>query len=98
MAAAAAPWRQLSEPRGFLYCYRSRTSAILVDGRTTGGRDSGPGSRLFGSHATHRIATFDASLSIDSTGRLAGAYKAAPSTLTDYPSLKLPQREYGLKL
>lgn len=82
----------------FLYCYRSRTSAILVDGRTSGGRYSGPGSRLFGTHATHRIAKFDASLSLDSAGRLTGGHKAPATTLTDYPATKLPQREYGLKL
>lgn len=82
----------------FVYCYRSRTSAILVDGRTTGGRDSGPGSRLFGSHTTHRIAKFDASLSLDGSGRLTGAYKATSSTLTDYPASKPLQREYSLKL
>jgi len=82
----------------FVHCYRSRTSAILVDGRTTGGRDSGPGTRLFGSHATHRIAKFDAALSLDGSGRLTGAYKATSSTLTDYPSIKPLQREMGLKL
>jgi len=82
----------------FVYCYRSRTSVILVDGRTTGGRDSGPGSRLFGSHATHRIAGFDVSVSLDGAGRITGTYKAPASTLTDYPSIKLPQREYGFKL
>lgn len=82
----------------FVYCYRSRTSVILVDGRTTGGRDSGPGSRLFGSHATHRIARFDVSVSLDGAGRITGSYKAPASTLTDYPSIKLPQREMGLKL
>jgi hypothetical protein len=82
----------------FLYCYRSQQSAILVDGRTTGGRDSGPGSRLFGTHATHRIAKFDASLPIDSVGRLTGSHKAPASTLTEYPASKPLQREYGLKL
>ncbi|MBX3501650.1 MAG: hypothetical protein KF889_19590 [Alphaproteobacteria bacterium] len=82
----------------FVYCYRSRTSAILVDGRTTGGRNSGPGSRLFGSHATHRIARFDVSLSLDSSGRLTGAYKPPATSLTEYPSVKPLQREMGLKL
>ena len=82
----------------FLYCYRSKLSAILVDGRTTGGRDSGPGSRLFGTHATHRIAKFDVSLPIDGTGRLTGSRTAAASSLTEYPAIKPPPREYGLKL
>lgn len=82
----------------FVYCYRSRASVILVDGRTTGGRDSGPGSRLFGTHTTHRIARFDVTLSLDGAGSITGAYKAPASTLTDYPSIKLPQREMGFKL
>lgn len=82
----------------FVHCYRSRTSAILVDGRTTGGRDSGPGTRLFGAHTTHRIAKFDAALSLDGAGRLTGAYKATASTLSEYPSFKIPQREMGLRL
>lgn len=82
----------------FVYCYRSQTSTILVDGRTTGGRDSGPGSRLFGTHATHRIARFDVSLALDGAGRITGMYKAPASTLTEYPSTKPTQREMGFKL
>ena len=82
----------------FVYCYRSKLSAILIDGRTTGGRDSGPAARLFGTHATHRIAKFDVSLPIDGTGRLTGSRTAAATTLTEYPAIKPLPRENGFKL
>ena len=82
----------------FVYCYRSKKSAIIVDGRTTGGRDSGPAARLFGTHSTHRIAKFDVSLPLDSIGRLTAARTAAATTLTEYPAAKPLPRENGLKL
>jgi hypothetical protein len=68
----------------FLLCYRSTHTALLIDGRTTGGRDTGPYTRLFGSHSGHSLGRFSVSLGLNQKGELASDYRSSPTTLPDY--------------
>jgi hypothetical protein len=69
----------------FLLCYRSGRTALLIDGRTTGGRDTGPFNRLWGSHSNHSLGRLDASLALNEKRELAFDYKVGATTLPDYP-------------
>jgi hypothetical protein len=73
----------------FLVCYRSAHTALLIDGRTTGGRDTGPYTRLLGSHSGHSLGRFSVALALNETGELASNYTASPTTLPDYPALPI---------
>jgi hypothetical protein len=70
----------------FLLCYRSKNTALLVDGQTTGGRDTGPFTRLYGTNSGHVLARFAEMLALNERGELLSSYKTARAiTLPDYP-------------
>lgn len=54
----------------FITCLRSKNTALLVDGRTTGGRDTGVLFRLPGGGKDHHLAGINASLPLASKGTL----------------------------
>jgi hypothetical protein len=56
----------------FLLCYRSGRTALLMDGRTSGGRNTGPLTRLPG--AGVYLGFFDRQLKLDGKGELAMNY------------------------
>jgi hypothetical protein len=57
--------------------------ALLIDGRTTGGKDTGPMTRLPGSHSSHLLGQCSTALSLD-RGELESYFKAKPVSLPDY--------------
>ena len=65
----------------FLVCMPSRHSAVLIDGRTTGGRDIGPVTRLWGASKDHSLGTFDLDWHLDDKGLAQYDIIAAPTTL-----------------
>jgi hypothetical protein len=65
----------------FVLCYRSNHTALLIDGRTTGGRDTGPDTRLWGSHSDKSLGMFYQNLGLDAKGELAGNYTVAATTI-----------------
>ena len=56
-------------------------SALLIDGRTTGGRRTGPMSRLAGSHADQLLGLTQATYVLDADGRLIHDYVASPTVM-----------------
>jgi hypothetical protein len=68
----------------FVLCYRSGHTALLIDGRTTGGRDTGPFVRLFGSHSNHSLGRLSAVLALTNKGELASDYRLHAVTLSNY--------------
>ena len=70
----------------FVICLRSRQTALLLDGQTTGGRDSGPLWRLNSSNNKFLLGKFGATLPLSIRGELESSYVARPSTLPDYPN------------
>jgi len=76
----------------FIRCYRSGRSALLIDGRTKGDRDTGPYLNLWGSHRDHSLAKIVSALSLDDKGELATAINTVtPVTLPDYPEDQTPR-------
>lgn len=65
----------------FLVCYRSGKTALLVDGQTEGGRNTGPLAHLAGAHSDQLLATFSAHLELDKNGRLARSSVVGPTTI-----------------
>jgi hypothetical protein len=65
----------------FIYCYRSKNTALLIDGRTTGGRRTGPMTRLAGSHRNQSLGKITATLALTADGQLARSTTAAPTTM-----------------
>ncbi|MDR3555110.1 MAG: hypothetical protein P4L55_10180 [Syntrophobacteraceae bacterium] len=65
----------------FVVCARSGHSAILIDGRTTGGKDTGPDTRLWGSHSSQTLGTFSQNLGLNANGELAGNYTVGATTM-----------------
>lgn len=59
-------------------------SALLLDGRTTGGRDTGPAMRLMGSHSNHSLGKFVANLALNEKGELAFDHTSPATTLSPY--------------
>jgi hypothetical protein len=55
----------------FVLCYRSKHTALLFDGRTTGGRNTGPIARLAGRGAAIWLGQFDRNFKLDDKGELA---------------------------
>jgi len=70
----------------FLLDYQSQHTALLIDGRTTGGRDTGP-TRLIGTHSDHPLGRFFVELPLTSEGLLAGDSTCGVTTLPDYPTI-----------
>jgi len=68
----------------FLFCYTTKNTAMLLDGRTTGGANSGPGTRLFGSHEKHVLGRFNATLALRQDGALASNYIVKSITMPNY--------------
>jgi hypothetical protein len=54
----------------FILCHRSARTALLLDGQTTGGASTGPGTRLYTAHEWFSLAVRDATLSLDQKGEL----------------------------
>jgi hypothetical protein len=75
----------------FVVCYRSAHTALLIDGRTKGGRDTGPATRLIGSHSGHSLGRFVANLALNEKGELAYDYKIGASTLPEYAMPPMPK-------
>jgi hypothetical protein len=59
-------------------------SALLIDGRTTGGKDTGPSTRLPGSHDDHPLGQCHISLQLNDRGELISDFRTLPTTLPDY--------------
>lgn len=55
----------------FLLCYRSSRTAMLVDGRTSGGANTGPATKLYGASEFNLLGKILASLTLDQKGELA---------------------------
>jgi hypothetical protein len=68
----------------FLICVRSRHTAVLIDGRTTGGRDTGPYKRLWGTHSSHSLGRFSVTFALNEKGELTSNYRTDPTTLPEY--------------
>ena len=60
---------------------RSNRTALLLDGQTTGGPSSGPGTRLYTSHESQSLGKFGMNMALDAQGDLAFDYKASPTSL-----------------
>lgn len=65
----------------FLLCYRSSHSALLLDGQTSGGRNLGPSTRLFGVSESYSLGRFSASLVLDQNGQLAANSTVGPTKM-----------------
>ncbi|MET4235547.1 hypothetical protein ABIA85_008858 [Bradyrhizobium sp. LA6.10] len=65
----------------FLHSYRSEHAALLLDGRTTGGKNLGPISRLPGAGASIFLGKFDRNFSLNEKGELAQNYTTFATTL-----------------
>jgi len=70
----------------FVRCFRSSHSALLIDGRTTGGRDTGPFTRLIGTHSDYSLGKFVANLGLSNEGQLLADRTVAATSMGDYPS------------
>jgi hypothetical protein len=69
----------------FLYSYRSARAAMLLDGRTTGGANTGPPTRLEGTNSWFRLGSFHVRLRLAGDGELAANTTVPPTTLASYP-------------
>jgi len=56
------------------------TGCLLFDGRTTGGRETGPMTRLAGSHATQRLGAFSVTLPLSRDSLFPAARTSCPVT------------------
>ena len=65
----------------FLICYRSARTALLIDGRTTGGRRTGPMTRLAGGHRGQSLGRLSGALLLNEKGELTRDSTAASSTI-----------------
>ena len=65
----------------FLLCYRSAHTALLIDGRTTGGRNTGPITRLPGSHSNQSLGRLSGTLLLTENGTLVRDYTTGPTTI-----------------
>jgi hypothetical protein len=65
----------------FLICYRTGRTALLVDGQTEGGRNTGPMGHLLGDGADNLLAVFRGDLPLDDEGRLARSSTVEPKTI-----------------
>jgi hypothetical protein len=65
----------------FVVCYRSGRTALLVDGQTDGGRNTGPMMHLWGSHSEQTLAPLNANLRLDDNGRLLQSTVAGPTKI-----------------
>lgn len=65
----------------FLLCYRSAHTALLIDGRTTGGRNTGPFTRLKGSHSNKSLGRLSGILMLTENGTLERNYTTGPTTI-----------------
>ncbi len=65
----------------FLLCYRSSYTALLIDGRTTGGRRTGPVTRLAGAHRQQSLGRLSGSLLLNENLELTRNYTTNPTTI-----------------
>ena len=65
----------------FLTSPKSNFTALLIDGRTTGGRNFGPQTRLWGESRNHRIAGCYTAIELKPDDSFAQNYTAAPSEM-----------------
>lgn len=69
----------------FLHCYPSKRSALLLDGRTTGGKNTGPLARLSGTHSNHSLGLMNAILPLNNKRELDADYRTGATTMGEYP-------------
>jgi hypothetical protein len=65
----------------YVKCYTSDHAALLLDGRTTGGRNTGPATRLFGSHANQSLGKLKGVLVLTEDGTLERDYVTSATTM-----------------
>jgi hypothetical protein len=65
----------------FLVCYRSKRTALLLDGQTAYGPNEGPMLQLFGTQETWVLARFYSVLSLDQNGELSTTTTISPTRL-----------------
>lgn len=65
----------------FLVCFTTAHAALLIDGRTTGGQNTGPFTRLPGSHADQPLGRYNGYLALTPAGTLMNNTRAAASIL-----------------
>ena len=65
----------------FLMSWRSNYTALLIDGRTTGGRNFGPQLRLWGESRNHRLAGCSSIMDLDADGSFTRNHTVGPTTL-----------------
>ena len=65
----------------FLISAKSTRASLLIDGWTTGGRNFGPQTRLWGESRNRKIAGCYVTIALNSDGTFASDYTASPSTL-----------------
>ncbi len=65
----------------FLLCYRSAHTALLIDGRTTGGKRTGPITRLSGSHRGQSLGRLSGTLLLNHNGELERDYTTGPTKI-----------------
>jgi hypothetical protein len=68
----------------FLVCHRSAHTALLIDGRTDGGRAFGPPLRLTDAHSDHSLGLFSVELPLTSEGELAADSTVTATSLRPY--------------
>jgi hypothetical protein len=78
----------------FLHCYHNKRSALLLDGHTTGDRDSGPATRLIGAHSDQSLGKINANLALDDKRELASDYHVEPTWLNGSGLWKEPKPEH----
>jgi hypothetical protein len=65
----------------FLTSPKSDLTALLIDGRTTGGRNFGPQTRLWGESRNHRLAGCNTAISLRPDDSFAQSYTVGPTPL-----------------
>ena len=65
----------------FIFCFRSGNAALLIDGRTTGGRNTGPMTRLAGRGAQRYLGRSERTLKLTDQGLLDKNYTTFDTTL-----------------
>jgi hypothetical protein len=65
----------------FLMCYRSSHTALLIDGRTTGGRRTGPMTRLAGAHSKQSLGKLSGTLLLNDAGEMSRDYTTGATTI-----------------
>lgn len=65
----------------FLLCYRSGNTCLLIDGRTTGNRRTGPMTRLMGDHRDQSLGRLSGVVLMTPEGEFSRSYTTGPTTI-----------------